>query len=496
MQISFYSGNVAAAQADLLILGVFEGAWQKSKVVQLVDRALAGALTTAARDERFVGKPKQKLILSTFGKLRCKRVALMGLGREAPADAAMLLRLGGNATRLARGVGAKSLVLSLPFVGKAVGPHLVEATTRGLVLGGYRFERYLSERSRAPELAKAVIAFGDGAGPLAEAKRAALRGQAVAAGVMVARDLVNEPGMTIYPESFAAAARKLATANRLKVRVYGPAELEKMGARLILGVGAGSVHRPRLVHLTYAPAGRKTKRTVALVGKGVTFDSGGLNIKGTGNIETMHHDMAGAAAVLGAMVTLSKLKPNLTVHGIMALAENMPSGSAIRPSDVVRSASGKYVEINNTDAEGRLVLADALHFATELGAHEIVDLATLTGAAKIALGPTTAALFANDDALAAELLASAERAGEDAWRMPLIEALREQLKSDVADMKNTGERFGGAITGALFLREFVGKAAWAHLDIAGPADSTQEDGAFAKGGTGVGVATLVNWLAV
>ena len=495
MQISFYSGNLAAAQADVLILGVFEDVWQKAAHVRLVDRALGGALIAAARDEQFAGKQKQKLVLATAGKVRCRRVALVGLGREETGSAATMLRLGGAATRTARSVGAKSLVLCLPFAAADVTAHLCEAAARGLVLGGYRFERYLSEPSRAPDVSKAALAFVDGGRPLAAVKSAVSRAQAIAAGVVVARDLVNEPGIEVYPETFAAAAKKLGTSHRLKVRVFGALEIEKMGARLLLGVGAGSARPPRLVHLTYAPAGGKSKRSVALVGKGITFDSGGLNIKPTGGIETMKMDMAGAAAVLGTMVALSKLSPKVTVHGVMALAENMPSGTAIRPGDVLRSAAGKTVEVNNTDAEGRLVLADALHFATTLGVQHVVDLATLTGAVKVALGPSTIGLFANDDALATALADSAARAGEDLWRLPLTETLREQLKSDVADMKNTGDRFGGAITAALFLREFVGKTPWAHLDIAGPAESTVEDGAYAKGGTGVGVATLIDWLA-
>jgi leucyl aminopeptidase len=259
-----------------------------------------------------------------------------------------------------------------------------------------------------------------------------------------------------------------------------------------MGVGCGSAEEPRLIHLTYRPAGATDSTpSIALVGKGITFDAGGYNIKPTGHVEDMKMDMAGAAAVLGTMQALSQTRPDVIVHGIVPAAENLVSGTAYKPGDVIRSLNGKTVEIMNTDAEGRLVLADALCYAERLGVDRIVDLATLTGACMVALGPHTAAVFSTDDGFASRICAAADNAGEDVWHMPLNKKLRPMLKSPVADMKNIGQRWGGAITAALFLKEFVGDVTWAHLDIAGPAFAEKAEGHITRGGTGFGVATLV-----
>jgi leucyl aminopeptidase len=318
------------------------------------------------------------------------------------------------------------------------------------------------------------------------------RGRIVAESVAIGRDLVNEPPSDLYPQTFAAFAKKTATKVGLKIKILKPEQLKKMGMNLLLGVGQGSTLTPRLVHLSYTPAKATKKKPIVLVGKGITFDSGGLSLKPGASMVDMKMDMGGAGAVLGAMNAVAQLKPNVPVHGILALAENMPSGCAIRPGDVIKGASGRTVEINNTDAEGRLVLADALHYAVGLKPAKIIDLATLTGAVMVALGPHTVGCFSNDDTLANEILGSAEATGESFWRLPLNELLKDQLKSDIADTKNTGERWGGSITAALFLQEFVGGTTWAHLDIAGPAMSGANSGYLTKGGSGVAIATLVD----
>ncbi len=490
MQLSIYSGEPTVAAVDLVIVALASGDAKRQPIVKRLDAALGGALTAAIVEEGFKGNGKQKLVLNTLGKLRSKRVALVGLGKEDERLPASLLSLGGTATRLARDVAAKEALVLLPKLSLDASEQ-VRLVSRGALLGGYSFDRYKSEKGKKLSLTKLSLGFLERT-PSVE-KDAIRWAQVVGEAVQMARDLVNEPAIELYPESFADRARQVATRGKLKVKVLGPTDLKRLGMRLILGVGAGSSHPPRLVHISYTPAGAKGG-PVVLVGKGITFDSGGLSLKSPGNMEDMKVDMSGAAAVLATLHAVSQLKPKVAVHGILALAENMPSGSAIRPGDVIKSARGKTVEINNTDAEGRLVLADALHFAQSLKPARIVDLATLTGACVVALGPHTVGLFSNDDKLAAGLQASASNVGEHFWRMPLTSMLKEQLKSDVADMKNTGSREGGAITAALFLSEFVGDTAWAHLDIAGPATSKQDNGALSKGGTGVAVATLVDWL--
>jgi len=418
-------------------------------------------------------------------------VALVGLGRRGAAGASSLLALGTRAARLGRDVGARSALL-VPPTHATFGD--VGLAVRGAVLGSYSFDRYKSDKGAKRPLAKVVVYVEDKRA-LPRLRPILERAGVVARAVMLARDLVNEPAIELTPEVLAERARRIARAVGVRARVLEPAELEKRGMRLLLGVGAGSVHPPRLVHLSYAPRGaRRAGPAVVLVGKGITFDSGGLSLKASANMEDMKADMAGAATVLATLTALSELGAPVEVHGVLALAENMPSGAAIRPGDVFVSAAGKSVEVVNTDAEGRLVLADALHYAGGLSPKRIIDIATLTGACVVALGPYTTGLFATDDALAADVLAAAARAGESVWRMPLVRELRDQLKSDVADMKNTGAREGGAITAALFLREFAGKTPWAHLDIAGPA-LAKGNGAEGKGASGVGVATLVELLA-
>jgi leucyl aminopeptidase len=359
-------------------------------------------------------------------------------------------------------------------------------------LASYRFDRYRTkDKKDAPDkLAELHVAMRETPATRSAAELAKTIAQAVAG----ARDLINEPAIVVTPEAFAKEARRIAKNAGLEFTVFEPRDLRKEKMGMLLAVGQGSENAPRMVHLVYRPK-KKSKRRVALIGKGVTFDSGGLSLKPAASMEDMKIDMSGGAAVIATMSVLPALGLDFEVHGFVGLVENMPSGKAYRPGDVIISRKGLSVEVNNTDAEGRLVLGDVIDYArSTLKPSLIIDLATLTGACMVALGPTTAGAFSNDDASVTALLKAAKTAGEDIWRLPLTDGLKEQLKSDVADMKNTGAREGGAITAALFLREFVDNTPWIHLDIAGPASSSKEKGALSKGGTGFGVATLVEFL--
>jgi len=492
MRIQLLTADPAKTRTDLLVVGVCSND-SESPARKKLDGLLRGALKRAAKEVDFNGKAKQTLVLNTLGKLAAKRVALVGLGDMDDVSPTSMLRLGGAATRLGNKVSAKNIVLLAPPT-HLDNHHVAELLSRGAELGAYRYNRYRSDKGRKPSVTRIQFGF-DGSEPGKGRLTAVARGQAVARAVAVARDLVNEPASDLYPESFAKRAASLGRKAGLRVRVLTPKELAKRGMRLLLGVGQGSARPPRLVHMTYEPPRkRRHARPTVLVGKGITFDSGGLSLKPSSSMLDMKVDMAGAAAVVGAMLAVAEIKPTQPVHGVLALAENMPSGTAIRLGDVIESAAGKTVEITNTDAEGRLVLADALHYATKLEPERIIDVATLTGACVIALGDPTVGLFTNNSELAGDLLDAAEAAGESFWRLPLTTELRDGLKSDVADIKNTGNRAGGAISAALFLKEFVGDIDWAHLDIAGPATTTKDDGMFTKGGTGVGVATLANLL--
>lgn len=407
-------------------------------------------------------------------------VVFTGLGAARPSVES-LRQAAGAATRTLQGVA--ELDVALP----ADQPELVGAVAEGLALGAYRFERY---RTDAPAAARARILT-----PLAAeagAAAALARGNILAAAVNATRDLVNTAPVDLYPESFAALASQRAAAAGLSVTVLDEAELAAGGYGGLIAVGKGSARPPRLVKLEYRP--EESRGHVALVGKGITFDSGGLSLKPAKGMDEMKSDMAGAAAVLSTLVAAAELGLDVRVTGWLALAENMPSGSATRPSDVITIRGGTTVEVLNTDAEGRLVLADALVAAAEENPDVIVDIATLTGAQAVALGNRVSAVMGDDDTRS-DLVAAADAAGEQFWPMPLPEELAESMKTPMADIANMGERHGGMLVAGLFLRSFVPDRRWAHLDIAGPAfNAAAPWGYTPKGGTGVGVRTLVNLL--
>jgi leucyl aminopeptidase len=366
----------------------------------------------------------------------------------------------------------------------------LRAAAEGACLGAYQFDKYFTGE-RAPKKRLLNVTFHKASGrPTPAETRAIARGSKVAAAVCLARDAVNEPPNELIPESLAKIARSIAKEGGFEVTVLDKQGIKKAGMHLHYAVGQGSANEPRFIHLRYQPRG--AKKSIAFVGKGLTFDSGGLSIKPAAGMGEMKNDMGGAAAVLGLMAALAVLKPKVNVHGIIGAAENMPDGAAYRPGDIFKSLDGKTVEIINTDAEGRLVLADALSYANKLNPDLIVDAATLTGACLVALGKSCSAYYSADAALTRRFREAAHDAGEQFWHMPLLEDLREQLQSDCADLKHTGERWGGSITAALFLREFVGKSPWIHCDIAGPVVADHAQGVYPKGATGHPVLTFLS----
>ncbi|WP_067455487.1 leucyl aminopeptidase [Actinomadura macra] len=409
-----------------------------------------------------------------------RELLLYGVGEASPAD----LRKAGAALAR-RGRGRAALVAGVPAGDLA-------AFTEGALLACYEF-KIGAPSPRGPLGTLAVLTE---AGPEAGVQ-AIERGTARAHATALARDLANTPAGEKDPAWLAEQARRAEKPDTgLTVRVRGEKELAAEGFGGLLAVGSGSARPPRLIEIGYVPEG-EPERHVVLVGKGITFDSGGLSLKPNDNMKTMKTDMAGGGVVIAVMGALRALGVRARVTGLVAAAENMPSGSSMRPGDVIAHYGGKTSEVLNTDAEGRLVLADALAYAhAELDPDVIVDVATLTGAAKVALGLRTGALFANDDALAADLTAAGRSAGEPLWRLPLVEDYRAAIDSDVADINNIGRGGygGGSITAALFLREFVGGRPWAHLDIAGPGRSTSEDAELTRGATGFGARLLLDWL--
>jgi leucyl aminopeptidase len=381
----------------------------------------------------------------------------------------------------------KTAALELPDAS----PETVRAAAQGLVAGAYRYTEYKSDDKSASALGSAVLLGAPkGARGLTAAVRA---GKAVAESVNFARDLVNAPPNDLNPVTLARAAARESRKLGLSCRVWNKARIEKEGMNLFLAVNKGSAIEPRMIHVVYKPT--KPKKKVVFVGKGLTFDAGGLCIKPAGSMVTMKCDMAGSAATLGIVFAAAKLKLPIEVHAVVGSTENMTGAKAYRPGDVYTSYQGKTVEVINTDAEGRMVLADVLTWAArKLKPDVMIDHATLTGACMVALGPYRAALYTDDDKLAKHYLEAAEGEGEMFWRMPLDTELRSTLKSPVADLKHVGGRYGGSITAALFLKEFIEDTTWLHLDIAGPAFLDRAHGRLPKGGTGFGVATGVRFL--
>lgn len=454
-----------------------------------LDRLLGGSLGRLLKKEDFKGKKDQTASLSIMGRgVKADRLLVMGVGDIAKLGPGDIRTLAAKAARTANADKAKRLVVGIPV---GLETHLREIV-EGLELGAYRFTKYMTgDRKPKAELGQVTLCvMGD---VPKDAKERIELGQTVANGVNLARDLSNEPPNLLYPDTLAAAAQAAGKDAGLKVQVFDYKEITRRGMSLLQAVGQGSERKPCMVHMSWVPPGGKATRRIAIVGKGITFDSGGLSIKPAAGMGEMKHDMSGAANVVGLMAIIGRLKPNVEVHGVLAAAENMPDGNAYRPGDVWGSLDGKSVEIINTDAEGRLILADALAYTRALEPDILVDNATLTGACVVALGNSCSGWYANNEATAEEFQSAVKGSGEQMWRLPLLEDLKDQLKSDSADLKHTGDRWGGSISAALFLREFIGNVPnWVHCDIAGPAMGDRIRGWDPKGGTGHGVLTFLD----
>jgi leucyl aminopeptidase len=461
-----------------------------------LDRETGGALARAMAASRFRGKKDQFLAVLAPAGLTAGRVLLAGIGTPAEVDELQLEALGGGVFAQLAGTGETEAAALLDGVDlpKVTPDRAAAAIGFGAKLRSYRFDKYRTklEADKKPALEKLTIHVARA--PTAKKRYGEL--ERIADGVFETRDLVSEPGNVIYPESLAAQAKSL-TELGVEVDVLDEKKLAKLGAGALLAVGRGSSRPPRLIVLRWNGARDKDAAPVALVGKGITFDTGGISIKPSGGMEEMKWDMAGGGAVIGAMKAIAGRKAKANVVGIVAAAENMPDGNATRPGDIVTSLSGQTIEINNTDAEGRLVLADALTYVQDrFKPKAIVDLATLTGAMVIALGHEQAGVFSNDDQLAADLIAAGAATGEKLWRLPLGEAYDRLIDSDAADVKNiSGSRDAGSIVAAQFLQRFVKGTKWAHLDIAGMAWSNKDKPTVPKGATAFGVRLLDRFVA-
>jgi leucyl aminopeptidase len=488
MEIKTTTTPLLEWRGDGLAIGFWEDALELSGDLATLDSSLQGLVQETIQEAEFKGAIGSTTSTRVGQGAGIKKLILVGLGKQDKSKLDNYRRAAAAIARSAKKEKCETLGVSLPSL-DIDAQLLAQAITEGVLLALHEDRRFKSEPEESKKQLQAVHLIG-----LAGQDTGVAKGQSIVSGVLLARELVAAPANVVTPENMADTAREIAQAYGMELTVLGQKECEELGMGAFLGVSKASDLPPQFIHLIYKPAGTPRKK-LAIVGKGVTFDSGGLNIKGVGSgIETMKMDMGGAAATLGAAKAIGQLKPDVEVHFISAVAENMISGKAIHPGDILTASNGKTIEVNNTDAEGRLTLADALVYAEKLGVDAIVDLATLTGACIIALGDEMAGLWSPNQELADSILAAATTAGEKFWQMPIEEKYFEGLKSPIADMKNTGPRGGGSITAALFLKQFIKDVPWAHLDVAGPVWADKENGVNNSGATGYPVRTLVNWV--
>ena len=480
MEIKVQAGNILQAESDLAVLATFEDAPLPAEVSELLEPA------------DFHGRANQTLLLYPRGAVRPRRLLLVGLGKSEHATAETIRRVSATAVKEAQKL--KVAAISVGVTGDiALDPQVAaQAFAEGIELGAYRFWRYRTgltdEQTFEVELATVFSKTGE------QTSTGIANGQTIARGVNFARDLVNGPGYAMHPPEMGEEAVKLGQRLGLKVTVLDMSQLIEQGFGGILAVGKGSEHEPRFIAMEYGKAGKGTP-TICLVGKGLTFDSGGLSLKPAEAMETMKSDMGGAAAVFGAMQAAAELKLPLHLVGLVSAAENMPSSNAYRPGDIVKSLSGKTIEVLNTDAEGRIILSDALYYAQRYNPAAIVELSTLTGAIIIALGSHATGMMGTDQALMDRLSKAGETSGERVWQLPLWDEYHEMVKSEIADLKNLAGRAAGSITAGAFLAAFVGDYPFAHLDIAGTAWVDRPAKPYDTfGGTGVGVRLLAEFL--
>lgn len=493
MQVEIVTGSITEVICDALIVNLFEGVSMPTGATGAVDAALDGQIAGLIRGKQGAGKYGATSVLHICNGLGTRQVILLGLGKKEEFTLDRLRGVAGTAIRAAQKLDVRTVATVVHGAGQAgFDPQAAaQALVEGTLLGNYRFCCYKTGPDEVVIPEKLYIIEHD-AQKVPQLTAGSERGQAVATAVNMTRSLVNHPANRMTPAKMAAQAAEIAAHHGLELQVLDKEEIAAQGMSAFLAVAQGSHEPPRLIVLKYN-GNPGSQNLLALVGKGVTFDSGGISLKPSEGMQEMKDDMAGAAAVLGAMQAIAALRLPVNVAAVAPCTENLPSGYAFRPGDVIDSLGGKTIEIISTDAEGRLILADAITYAHRLGASHVVDLATLTGACVVALGTVASGVMANDRDLCGRVLAAAGAAGERMWELPLFEEYKDQIKSDIADLKNTGGRPAGAITAGLFIAAFAAGKPWVHVDIAGTVSSDKDKGYNVKGATGVGVRTLVRF---
>jgi leucyl aminopeptidase len=491
MRMTVESGDITTVDAPCVVVNLFEGVAAPAGATGAVNEALSGAITEliAAGDIR--GKSGELTLVHTFGKITAPRVLVAGLGKSGEFNVDKVRELSANVSRFLRGkrIAAYATIVHGGGIGGLDPAACAQAIAEGAVLGLYRFSRHKRADDDATDI-EAIRVIEHDASKVDALNAAVERGIILGEAANFSRDLANEPSNVLTPTEFAARTEKMAAEYGLGCTIWDREKCAEMGMGSFLGVAKGSDEPPKFMMLTYNGGG--AGKTLGLVGKGITFDTGGISIKPAAGMEEMKGDMSGAATVIAAMMAIARLKPQINVTALAPATENMPGGHSIKPGDLLRAMNGKTIEVINTDAEGRLILADALSYAVKLDLPPIVDVATLTGAISIALGDVAYGMFANSDAIVERIEAASSASGEKCWRLPMFAEYKDLIKSNVADMKNSGARGAGSIAAAFFLREFVDDRPWAHLDIAGVDFFDKDKGTIVKGASGIPVRTIVN----
>ena len=494
MRVTVVQADMTQISTPALIVNLFEGVEQPGGATGTVDHALDGAISWLIREREIKGKKGEMTLIHTLGRITPARVLVAGLGKQDSFDRHVVREVIAEACRFLRrrGVARATTIAHGAGIGGMTGRESGQAIAEGASLGLYRFSNYMtSDESGKDQFEELSIVERDPS-KIADLEAGVQQGSHTAEGVMLTRDMVNEPPNVMTPTRMAEIAQQMAEAQGLECTVLERHDMEELGMGAFLGVAQGSSQPPKLITLQYQGDPDNPANNLALLGKGITFDSGGLSLKTASGMEEMKRDMAGGASVIGALRVLAHLTPKVNITGIIGATENMPGGSAQRPGDIVRTMGGKTVEVLNTDAEGRLVLADLICYARHLGFSRLVDIATLTGAIVVALGNRVSGIMGNDQHLVDDVIAAGRAAGEPVWQLPLYDDYKEQIRSTVADVKNIGSRGAGSITAACFLGEFTQGTPWAHLDVAGTTYTDQVKGYLVKGATGIPVRTLVD----
>ena len=493
MDVIGNSKPLTDVDAQALAVAVFKGEKSDSGDLKTLNAAIGGTIAEAINSEEFTGKENETAYFHVNGdKLKFKRLLLIGCGERDSYKAAQISQMAGTATRFLRGKNVQDIAIAPRIEDEA--ERVAQTVVVGAVMGLFEPDKYRTKEKENRKIKSITVAIEEA--DKKAVQRGADRGLIIGESINFTRDMANEPGGYMTPTIMADRAKKVAKEFGLSIDVLDQKQMEKLGMGSLLGVARGSDEPPKLIVLKYQPSRFRGKKDglLALVGKGVTFDSGGISLKPGENMELMKYDMTGAATVIGTMRAIAQLKPSVPVLGVAPCTENLPSGKATKPGDILKAMTGKTIEVINTDAEGRLILADAIAYAKKLGATRIIDMATLTGAVSIALGDVNTAILGTDQELIDEVIASGVEVGEKFWQLPLDKEYTNQIKSDIADIKNVGGKKAGTITAAAFLKEFSEETPWAHLDIAGTAWGDPATSFRSKGPTGVAIRTLIEFI--